>query len=90
MARRVYRVHGRVQGVGFRWWARDIAIRLGVRGTVRNLPDGSVRVEAYADPAQLDRLEEALRKGPAAAHVSDVYQDAPGSGELPRGFEIER
>jgi acylphosphatase len=90
MERRVYRILGRVQGVGFRWWARETAIRLGVRGTVRNLADGSVRVEALGELHRLDRLEEALRSGPSGAHVTGLEQEAPGHDELPRGFEIQR
>ena len=42
---RGYSVNGRVQGVGFRWWTRRTADRLGIAGSVRNLPDGSVEVQ---------------------------------------------
>jgi acylphosphatase len=67
-----YRVTGRVQGVGFRWWARSLAARLGVSGTVRNLPDGSVAVHARGTDDQLRRLAAALAEGPPHAHVSSV------------------
>ena len=43
-------ISGRVQGVGFRWFARDAAMREGVAGWVANLPDG--RVEAFVEGAQ--------------------------------------
>jgi acylphosphatase len=67
-----YRVTGRVQGVGYRWWARSLAVRLGVSGTVRNLPDGSVAVHARGTDDQLRRLAAQLAEGPPGAHVSSV------------------
>ena len=66
---RAYRVCGRVQGVGFRWWARGVAEGLGLGGTVRNLPDGSVEVRAMGAPGKLERFEDMLREGPAFARV---------------------
>lgn len=82
---RGYRVVGRVQGVGFRQWTRRTAERLGLWGTVRNLPDGSVEVRARGTPGALAELEGALRKGPLAARVERVERftattDAPGEG----------
>jgi acylphosphatase len=88
--RRAYRVTGRVQGVGFRWWARDLATRFGLRGWVRNDRDGSVRLEAEGEGTVLDRFEAALRAGPPAARVGDIQRDEPGSESLPAGFHITR
>ncbi len=65
-------VHGRVQGVGFRYSARSMASRLGVRGFVRNEPDGSVYVEGEGSAAAVDAMIDWLRKGPPHAHVTDV------------------
>ena len=70
--RRAYRVIGRVQGVGFRWWTRRVAEELGLGGHVRNRPDGSVEVHATGPVAALDRLETVLRDGPPGAWVEDV------------------
>jgi acylphosphatase len=67
-----YRVTGRVQGVGFRWWTRSLAVRLGVTGTVRNLPDGSVAVHARGTDDQLRRLQAQLAEGPPGARVASV------------------
>ena len=74
-------VHGRVQGVGFRYSARSEALRLGLCGFVRNLPDGTVRVEAEGRPAAARRMVEWLETGPPGARVSRVevtWKTAPG------------
>jgi len=69
---RRYVVGGRVQGVGFRYFVRERALREGVRGWVRNLFDGRVEALAVGDPAALARLEDHLRRGPAGARVAHV------------------
>jgi acylphosphatase len=81
-------VSGRVQGVGFRYFVQHAASRDGLRGWVRNLPDGQVEAVAEGDAAALDRLEATLRRGPASARVARVFTepDTP-SGEA-RDFEI--
>jgi acylphosphatase len=89
-ARRAYRISGRVQGVGFRWWARDAALGLGVRGIVRNDPDGTVYLEAAGDPDRLADLEARLRSGPPHSRVDRVAMEEPGSDALPSTFEITR
>ena len=73
------RITGRVQGVGFRWFVRERARRLGLAGWVRNLPDGSVEVLAEGDQGQLDLLEGELKKGPQGARVAAIVRvgDAP-------------
>jgi len=68
-------VHGEVQGVGFRWFVVDAARPLGLRGWVRNLPDGTVEVTAEGDPGPLDSLVAVLRRGPRGAHVTGVDVD---------------
>ena len=65
-------VRGRVQGVGFRWHVREIARRLGLRGWVRNCPDGAVEIAAEGSDESIQRLQEELRKGPPGAVVSSV------------------
>lgn len=71
---------GQVQGVFFRASTQHYAQSIGVRGWVRNLPDGLVEVEACGDTLQLDSLQNWLWQGPQYAKVSDV-QVGPGSGE---------
>lgn len=65
-------VTGRVQGVGFRYFVRTAANRLGVTGWVCNTRDGAVQVVAEGSRKCLDRLIEALRHGPSLAAVEDV------------------
>lgn len=87
--RKGFLVHGRVQGVGFRWSTTRTAEELGVRGTVRNRADGSVEVHAEAPAEAMRDLEEWLRRGPRSARVEAVEEIDPRD-ELPRGFEIVR
>jgi len=67
---RRYIVEGRVQGVGFRYFVLRTARELGLAGHVRNLPDGTVEVEAAGEKDGLARLEERLRQGPPPARVA--------------------
>lgn len=69
------RIHGRVQGVGFRHFTKARARKLDVTGWVRNEPDGSVRLEAEGDEAALSSLLDAVREGPRAARVDTVDAD---------------
>jgi acylphosphatase len=67
-----WRIHGRVQGVGFRWWTRKTAESLGITGSVRNLPDGSVEVRASGPEDTLQEFARRLCDGPRSARVRRV------------------
>ncbi|MFC8597983.1 MULTISPECIES: acylphosphatase [unclassified Isoptericola] len=85
--RRRVRVHGRVQGVGFRWAARQAALRAGVAGLVRNLPDGTVEAEVEGTEEAVAAMLEFLRAGPTAAVVTGIdVEDLPTRGET--AFEV--
>jgi acylphosphatase len=85
------RVRGLVQGVGFRWFVRERARRLGLAGFVRNMPDGSVEVLASGDPGQLDLLRKELRRGPTGANVEAVDDiSSPPVEPIPQPFGILR
>jgi acylphosphatase len=71
-ARAHFYVSGWVQGVSFRGYARQRARELGLTGWVRNLYDGRVEGVAEGPRAEVERLIEAVRKGPSAARVEDV------------------
>lgn len=86
MSARRFRVTGRVQGVGFRAWAVRTARALGVNGWVRNRLDGSVELLAEGDPAAIDILETACRRGPDAARVDAVTAE-PALGIVAERFE---
>ena len=68
-------VIGKVQGVFFRESTRKMAEELGLKGTVRNLPDGSVHIEAQGPPASIDRLIEWCHHGPPRARVEQVQHE---------------
>ena len=65
-------IRGRVQGVGYRWWAVREAERLGVAGWVRNRRDGAVELIAIGPGEAVEALTDACRQGPPAAAVSAV------------------
>jgi acylphosphatase len=81
-------IRGRVQGVGFRYFAQATAAREGLHGWVRNLPDGSVEVSAEGEAESVERFERHLRHGPPSARVSDVqvHDELPGHRET--GFSV--
>jgi len=81
-------ISGRVQGVGFRWFAESAAAREGVHGWIRNLPDGRVEAQAEGDAEALERLERALRQGPPAARVETVDVDALAPTGRQTGFSV--
>ena len=87
VARRLV-ISGRVQGVGFRWFAQDAAVREGVSGWVQNLPDGRVEAFVEGDDEAVTRVERALRSGPRGARIERVYvtDEEPTAGI--RGFSI--
>jgi acylphosphatase len=83
IARR-FLVSGRVQGVGFRWFAVEAASAEGITGWVRNVPDGTVEIVAEGDAEAIERFERKVRQGPGHARVDDVVTDfvAP-TGQFP-------
>lgn len=79
------KIHGRVQGVGFRYNTRREAKRYNVAGYIRNLSDGSVEVVCEGTKSEVESFAKWLGKGPPGAHVTDVdlrrvpYQGKYGS-----------
>ena len=75
-------ISGKVQGVGFRHFTRQNAMKLGVHGYAKNLLNGKVEVVAEGDKATLDEFVKILWKGPPASRVEDIKVEArPHSGE---------
>lgn len=82
---------GRVQGVGFRWFVRERARSLGVRGWVRNLANGAVEVAAQGESRDLDSFVQAIEQGPDGAQVERVERRTPpADGHFPDPFSILR
>jgi acylphosphatase len=87
VARR-YLVSGRVQGVGFRYFTEDVALREGVSGYVRNLPDGRVEAFVEGELEAVARVEQSLWNGPPGARVEHVeVESVPPTGRA-SGFRV--
>ena len=87
VARR-FLVSGRVQGVGFRYFAQDAARREGLHGYVMNHDDGTVEVKAEGEIESLERFERALRQGPSRSRVEQVMVDETEPTSLNGGFFV--
>jgi acylphosphatase len=83
-------IAGRVQGVGFRWFARVAGRRLDLSGWVRNREDGTVEVAAAGPQEKLDQFRRQLSRGPDAASVEKVADIEPVAGELDFPFAMRR
>lgn len=68
----IIKVYGKVQGVFFRYTTRKIARNLGLTGTVRNMPDGSVFIDAEGPEEKLNDLLKFAKKGPEQARVDKI------------------
>ncbi|SEM91274.1 acylphosphatase [Luteibacter sp. UNCMF331Sha3.1] len=83
-----FMLKGRVQGVFFRASAQKEAVKLGLTGYAKNLPDGGVEVVAYGDAGAIEQLEAWLRHGPPGARVEEFYREPLGAHEAPPDFDI--
>jgi acylphosphatase len=85
MITRCLRIHGRVQGVGFRAFMQREAQRLGVNGWVRNRHDGTVEAVVHGEPDAVEALVAWARRGPSSARVTHLDErESEGSYS---GFE---
>ena len=83
-------VSGRVQRVGFRWFVVQEAEAAGVTGWVRNLPDGRVEVWIEGEVEAVQTLEQAVRRGPRHARVTEVARRQETPTGRYRGFGVDR
>ncbi|HAM35617.1 MAG TPA: acylphosphatase [Elusimicrobia bacterium] len=88
MTRRRFIVRGRVQGVGFRWFARHWAGKLGLRGWAINREDGTMEAEAEGRRRDVEEFARQLRAGPSAACVEEVETTALEPEGGPPFFDI--
>lgn len=87
MIHREITVKGKVQGVYFRATARSVAVKLGLRGAVKNLPDGHVWIAAEGPEAAVEEFIDWCRIGPSGAKVSSLdIEESPLKNY--EGFEI--
>jgi len=87
MIRRTSHFSGRVQGVGFRYTAQDIARNFNIAGYVRNLPDGRVELVAEGDEAEIDRLLQSIAQRMEGFIKQRTDTDMPASGQF-KDFSI--
>jgi acylphosphatase len=84
-------ISGKVQGVGFRWFARSAARRLDISGWVKNLDDGTVEVGAGGTPERLASFRADLEMGPEGAHVERITDlGSPDESDLDYPFGLRR
>ena len=83
-------VSGRVQGVYFRQFTKDVAIDLGIVGYVQNLPDGRVRAVAKGNHDNIELFVKQLRTGPKMANVETLNSKWYDSDESFDDFSIRR
>ncbi|HEV8632125.1 MAG TPA: acylphosphatase [Thermoanaerobaculia bacterium] len=81
-------VIGQVQGVGYRYFARQAGQALGARGWVRNLPDGTVEVQVAGAPELLQRFKTELARGPRGCRVEDIEEERLVQVPTWQGFNI--
>ncbi len=82
------RVHGRVQGVGFRQFTVYTAQQYNIQGTVKNLFDGSVECYAKGAREDMEKFIQSLRKGPPLAKVTNIEIEDISPTLIPNGFKI--
>ncbi|MFA6957391.1 MAG: acylphosphatase [Thermoanaerobaculia bacterium] len=77
------RIHGKVQGVGYRFYATRVARRLGLKGWIQNLRDGSVEAMVEGEPPKIDEWITEIKEGPRYAEVVRIDQERrDGAGPL--------
>ncbi|API54702.1 acylphosphatase [Rhizobium leguminosarum] len=84
------RISGKVQGVGFRMWTRDEAVRLGLTGWVRNEEDGAVVAVIAGPDTAITTMIDRFRRGPLGASVLGVETEAAQLEKKPSEFRISR
>lgn len=82
-------VKGRVQGVGFRYFTQNEALKLRIKGSVKNVHNGDVEIIAQATDDQLNKFKTKLKSGPAFARVVSILEATIKTSEIYQKFEIK-
>lgn len=86
---RLIRIHGKVQGVGYRFFATRVARRLKLKGYIQNNRDGSVEAAVEGEKEAIDEWLEELKEGPRYAEVTKIDQESKDfTGRLP-DFDVK-
>jgi acylphosphatase len=81
---RIIRIHGKVQGVGYRFFATRVARRLGLKGAIQNMRDGTVEAKVEGDSEKINEWVDQLKEGPRYAEVTQIDQEKKDfTGSLP-------
>ena len=90
LIRKAGRAEGRVQGVGFRMFVRDLAMELGATGWVKNMRDGSVTMELQGAEQIIEQLVENIKMGRGRIKVNELELDDLPVAEGEKGFAIRK
>jgi acylphosphatase len=82
-------IKGKVQGVFYRASAKDVANELGIKGWVKNMPDGNVEILASGNKDQLEKFIDWCRQGPKRAAVKEIIITSRDDSSLPGFFIIK-
>lgn len=82
-------ISGRVQGVGYRYFAQRLAHEHEICGYVKNLSTGSVEVYAIGNENSLEKFKRQLAEGPRSAHVTGIEESESAVREKCNRFAIE-
>ncbi|MCL5771052.1 MAG: acylphosphatase [Actinobacteria bacterium] len=82
-------IEGRVQGVGFRYFAFNNALKHNITGYVKNLPDGNVEIVCSGEKQDLDKFISKMKKGPSFSYISSFkINELSSDGYEFKNFEI--
>lgn len=83
-------VSGEVQGVGYRFWAKSAASKMGLKGWVKNLQEGRVELVVQGDELKLKQFIDRAKEGPFTAEVKNVEENWEEIDQIFEGFVILR
>lgn len=87
--RKFFKLSGRIQGIGFRGFARDTALELGVTGWICNIPGEQVEGEVQGDPAKVEQFLRELKSGYPLASVRELVDTSLPPTENETDFRIK-
>ncbi len=86
--RATFKIHGHVQGVGFRFFVKRNALELGLKGYVKNLLDGTVECVVESDLQKIELFKSILKKGSSRSRVKNIEMILSECKNNHNSFEI--